>query len=322
MERTSWELWEEIRNGGTRYQGELRTLVQHQQQFIDGLMEATDGIEKRLVQLEGRGITRPSWTPRQDPEHAPERQRDHVEGGPSQGQPASHRPLEPPYGAPKVEPPELPYTPRNSVNTMLGNQRPEKGSSSGSPLRSKTIVILEEPRAMPQASGNSFEPVGGEIRRNGQLGPWGMMPEQAYQERVKESQAAHLARGTQTMPTGAGLRDENHGNWLLNPATGIWSIWGTSQAQESSRVSSGFPPRAVTALESSTAPPVDSSRIYGNTHGAGTSGIWLGAVVAADAGEAVQINSLRDTRPHAGSPSAHVCSRVACCESRPDTTWR
>ena len=287
---------EEIRNGVAKYEGEVTRLVQHQQEIIDGLMEAMDGIEKRLVQVEGWGMTRPSSTPRREPEHEPERERDHVERGLSQAQPASHRPMEPPYGAPKVNPRELPYIPSFSMNTMLGNQSPEKGSGIGLPSRSKTIVIEEEPRAMPQASGDSFVPMGGENPSDGQLGPWRMMPEQAYQERVNEAQAAHSERRAQTMPTGTGLGDGNGGNWVLNPAAGIWSIGGNSQAQESAGVSSGFVRRAVTALESSTAPTVDIRGIYGNAHGSAVSGVRLGGVVAADAGEAVRIEDLRGVR--------------------------
>ena len=273
---------EDIRNGVAKYQGEVTRLVQHQQEMIDGLMEAMDGIEKKLVEVEGRGMRRPSWTPRQEPEHELERERD--------------RPMELPYEAPKVDPRELPYIPRFSMNTMLGNQSPEKGSGSGSPSRSKTIVIEEEPRAMPQASGASLVPMGGENPSEGQPGPWRMMLEQAYQERVNEAQAAHSARRAQTMPTGADLGDGNDGNRVLNPTTGIWSIGGNSQAQKSARVSSAFVRRAVTALESSTAPTVDICGIYGNAHGSATSGIRLGGVGAADAGEAVRIEDVRGVR--------------------------
>ena len=163
-------------------------MVQHQQEMIDGLMEAMDGIEKRMVQVEGRGMTRPSWTPRREPEHELERERD--------------RPMEPPYQGPHVYPRELPYVPRFSLRTMLGNQSLEKGSGIGSPSRSKTIVIEEEPRAMLQASGASPVPMGGESPSDRQPGPRRMVPEQAYQERVNEAQAAHLARRAQNLPTG------------------------------------------------------------------------------------------------------------------------
>ena len=130
-----------------------------------------EGTGKKLVQVEGRRMTRPSSTPRREPEHEPELERDHVEHGLSQGQPASHRPMKPPYGAPKVDPRELPYIPRLSMNTMLVNQSPEKGSGIGLPSRSKAIVIEEEPRAMPQASGASLVPTGGENSTGGQPGP-------------------------------------------------------------------------------------------------------------------------------------------------------
>ena len=168
-------------------------------------MEAMDGSEKNLVQVRGRGMRRPSSTPKREPEHKPERKCDHVERGPSQGQPASQRPMEPPYGAPKVDPRELPYIPRFSMNTMVGNQSAEKLCSIGSPSRSKTIMIEEERNTMPQASGDSFVPFGGENPSDGQPSPWRMMPEQAYKERVNEAKAAHSARRAQTMPRGAGL---------------------------------------------------------------------------------------------------------------------
>ena len=48
------------------------------------------------------------------------------------------------------------------MNTMLGNQSPEKGTGIWSPSRSKTIVIEEEPRAVPQAWGALLVPMGGE----------------------------------------------------------------------------------------------------------------------------------------------------------------
>ena len=120
-----------------------------------------------------------------------------------------------------------------------------------------------------------------------------MMPEQGCQERANEAQAAHSTRRAQTMPTSAGLGDENGGNWVLNPATGTWSIGGSSQAQESAGVISGFVRRAVTALESSTAPTFDIRGIYGNAHGSAASEISLGGLLAADAGEAVRIEDLR-----------------------------
>ena len=287
---------EEFRNGVAKYQGGVTRLVQHQQEIMDGLMEARDGIEKKLVQVEGPGIRRPSSTPKREPEYEPERERDHVELGQSQGQPASHRPMEPPYGARKVDPRVLPYIPRFSMNTMLGNQRQEKGSSIGSPSRSKTIVIEEEPRAMPQAAEASLVPMRGGNPSNGQPGPWRMIPEKAYQERVNEDQASHSSRRAQTMPTDAGLGDGNSGNWVLNPDTGIWCIGGHSQAQESAGVSSGFVRRAVTASELSTASTVDIRGIYGNAHVSATSGIRLGGVVAADAGQAVRIENLRGVR--------------------------
>ena len=88
-----------------------------------------------------------------------------------------------------------------------------------------------------------------------------MIPEQAYQERVKKAQAVHSRRRVQTMPTGAGLGDGNDKNWDTNPATGIWSIGGNCQAQESAGVSSGVVQRAVTAFESSTVPTVNISGI-------------------------------------------------------------
>ena len=248
---------EQTRKGVAKYQGEVKRLVRHQQEIIDGLMEGMDGIEKRSVQVEGRGMTRPSPTPRREPEHGPERERDHAERGRFQRQQASHRPIEPPYWAPKVDPRELLYILRFSMNTMPGNQSPEKGPAIGSPSRSKTIVIKEERRAMPQVSGASLMPIRGENPSDGQTRPWRMMLEQAYQERVNEAQAAHSARRAQTMPRGSDLRDGNGGNWVLNLTTGIWSIGGNFQAQESAGVSSGFLRHGVTALESSTAPTVD-----------------------------------------------------------------
>ena len=114
---------EKMANGVAKYQGEVTRLLQHEKEIIDGLMEAMDGIEKGLVQVDDRGMTRHSTTPRQEPDPEPESEPDHVESAPSQGQPASHRPMEPPYGAPKVAPRGLPYIPRLSMNTMLGNQR-------------------------------------------------------------------------------------------------------------------------------------------------------------------------------------------------------
>ena len=107
---------------------------------------------------------------------------------------------------------------------------------------------------------------------------------------------------TTLVPTGAGLGDGNGVHWVLNPATGIWSIEGNSQAQESAGVSSGFVRRAVVALESSTAPmaePVDIRGIYSNAHGSGygaVSGIRLGGVVAGDVGDAVRIQDLHGVK--------------------------
>ena len=98
------------------------------------------------------------------------------------------------------------------------------------------------------------------------------------------------------MPTGAHFGDGNGENLVLNPTTGIWSIGGDSGAQESAGVSPGFVWRAVTALESSAARTVDLGGIYGKAHGSTTSGIRLGGVVAADAGEAVRIEDLRGVR--------------------------
>ena len=100
---------EEIGNSEAKYEREVTRLVQHQQEIVDSLMKAMDGIEKTLVQVEGRGMTRRSSTQRREPEYDPECERDCVERGQSQGQPASHRPLEPLYGAPKVDPRELLY---------------------------------------------------------------------------------------------------------------------------------------------------------------------------------------------------------------------
>ena len=80
---------EDIWNGVVKYQGEVTRLVQYQQKIFDGLMESRDGMEKRLVQVEGRGMSRTSCTPRREPEHEPEREPDNVERGPSQAQPAS-----------------------------------------------------------------------------------------------------------------------------------------------------------------------------------------------------------------------------------------
>ena len=128
------------------YEGEVTRLVQDQQKIIDGLMKDMGGIEKRFVQIEGRGMTRLSSTARQETDPEPEWERHHVERGPSQGQSASHRYMEPPCVAPKIYHWEVPYIARFSMNTMSGNQSPEKGSGIGSPSRSETIVIEKEPR--------------------------------------------------------------------------------------------------------------------------------------------------------------------------------
>ena len=45
---------EEIRNSVAKYQGEVTRLDQHQQGIFDGLMEAMDSIEKKLVQVDGQ----------------------------------------------------------------------------------------------------------------------------------------------------------------------------------------------------------------------------------------------------------------------------
>ena len=264
------------------------------------MIEAMDGIRKKLVQVEGRGMTRPSSTPRRQLEHEAELKPDHIERGPSQAQPAPPRPMEPPDGALKGDPGELPYIPRISMKAMSGNQSTEKRSGIGSPSKSKNNVIKVEPRAMSQASGASLVPLEGVNLIDGEPGLWRMMPQQAYQERVNEAQAAHSPRRAQTIPTGADLG----GNWVLNPSTGIWSTRGNFQAEESGRVISGFVRRAVTALESSTAPTVDIRGIDGNTNGTATSGILLGGVVAANAGEVVRIEDLRGVRGpfYNGSP--------------------
>ena len=139
--------------------------------FSNCFMEAMKGIEKRLVQVEGWRMTRPSSTPSLEPAHEPEREPDHVEHGPSQGQPASHRPMEPPYGIPKLDPRDFSYILRFSMNTMLGTQSPKKGACIGLALRPKTLLIEEEPTAMAQASGASFVPMGGQNMSNGQPDP-------------------------------------------------------------------------------------------------------------------------------------------------------
>ena len=127
-------------------------------------MEAMDGIEKRVVQVEGPGTTTPLSGARQELQHEPERERVNVERGPSEAQPASHRPMKPPYGALKGDTRELPYIARSPMKSKLGNQSQEKGSGIGLPSRSKAIAIEEEARAMPEASTDSFVPMGGENR--------------------------------------------------------------------------------------------------------------------------------------------------------------
>ena len=72
-------------------------------------------------------------------------------------------------------------------------------------------------------------------------------------------------------------------------------------------MSSRFVRRAVTALESSSTPMVDICGAYGNAHGTAASGIRLGRVGAAGAGEAVRIQDLCGARVpfYKGTPETH-----------------
>ena len=185
-------------------------------------------------------------------------------------------PAEEPYAPPRVDPGALPFVPRFSEYTMLGEQTAPAGSMregrATTDLRSLTVQMSHAAQDPPTTTTAHA-----------------VYAEEEIQSQTMQGRAMGSADGHGRGHPGANL-------WVKDPSTGIWTAGGPSPSRIPNPMGSGR-----------TGPhPMEERDVRGvYSHPPATGGIRLGGVVAADVGDAIRIDDLRGIKIpyYNGNPS-------------------
>ena len=252
----------ELRAEQDRYREKLEMALQKQQRVVDSLLHLVEDMWGRLKRLEelqplasGPELpARPATTELVERVKTLRSAMDKPMGGPAEA----------PYAPPRVDPGALTFVPMFSESIMLGEHTAPAGS-----MREEHATT--NPRSLTVQMSHAAPD------------PPATTPAHAV---YAEEEIQHQTTQGRTMG-----RADGHGQghpvgdlWVKDPTTGIWTAGGARPSRIPNPMGSG--PTGPHSMEERDVRGVCS-------HHPATGGIRLGAVVAADVGDAIRIDDLR-----------------------------
>ena len=258
----------ELRAEQDRYREKLEVALQKQQRVVDSLLHLVEDMSGRLKRLEE--LQPLASGPELPTSPATAELVERVKTLRSAMEKPMGGPAEAPYAPPRVDPGALPFVPMFSESIMLGEHTAPAGS-----MREEHATT--DPRSLTvQMSHAAQDPA-----------------------TAMTAHAVYAEEEIQTMQGRTMGRVDGHGRghpggnlWVKDPTTGIWTAGGASP----SRPTSG--PTGPHSMEER-----EQRGVY--SHPPATGGIRLGGVVAADVGDAIRIDDLREIKIpyYDGNPS-------------------
>ena len=255
----------ELRAEQDRYREKLEMALQKQQRVVDSLLHLVEDMSGRLKRLEE---SQPLASgPELPAKPAAAELVERVKTLRSAMKKPMGGPAEAPYAPPRVDPGALPFVPMFSESIMLGDHTAPTGSMreehATTDLRSLTVQMSHAAQDRPTT----------------------MTAHAVY----AEEEIQHQTMQGRTMK-----RADRHGRghpggnlWVKDPTTLIWTAGGASPSRIPNPMGSG--PTGPHSMQER-----DVRGVY--SHPAATGGIRLGGVVAADVGDAIRIDDLRELK--------------------------
>ena len=256
----------ELRAERDQYRENLELALQKQQREVDSLLHLVEDISGRLKRLEERQplTSGPELPAKPAAAELVERVKtlrsatDKLMGGPAEA----------PYAPPRVDPGALPFVPMFSKSTMLGEHTAPAGSMreghATTDARSLTVMMSHAAAQDPPTTTAAHA----------------VYAEEEIQSQTMQGRTMGSADGHGRGHAGGNL-------WAKDPATGIWTAGGASPSRIPNSMGSG--PTGPHSMEERNVRGVYS-------HPPATGGIRLGGVVAADVGDGIRIDDLRETK--------------------------
>ena len=265
---------EELRAERDRYRENLELALEKQQRVVDSLLHLVEDMSGRLKRLEELQplASGPELPAKPAAAELVERVKtlrsamDKPMGGPAEA----------PYAPPRVDPGALPFVPRFSESTMLGEHTAPAGSMQEGHVttdpRSQTVQMSHAAQDLPPTTTTHAA-----------------YAEEGIQSQTMQGQTMGCADGHDRGHRGGNL-------WAKDPNTGIWTADGASPSRIPNPMGSG--PTGPYSMEER-----DVRGVY--SHPPATGGIRLGGVVAGDVGDAIRIDDLRGIKIpyYDGNPS-------------------
>ena len=257
----------ELRAEHDRYREKLEMALQKQQRVVDSLLHLVEDMSGRLKKLE-------ELQPLASGPEAKAELMERVKTLRSAMEKPMGAPAEAPYAPPHVDPGTLPFVPMFSESVMLGEHTAPAGSTqeehATTDLRSLTVQMshaAQDPTTVMTAHAVYAE------------------------EEIQNMQGRTMGRAD-----GHGRGHPGGNLWVKDPTTGIWTAGGASPSRIPNPMGSG-----VTGPHSME--ERDVRGVY--SHPPATGGIRLGGVVAADVGDAIRTDDLREFKIpyYDGNPS-------------------